>query len=241
MKYKSIVISDLHLGTKDSKIEEVVEFLKENSCQNLFLNGDIIDGWHLQRGGKWRKKETSFMKKIMKLVSSNETRVIYIRGNHDDFLEHFIPFAIGDGFEIKTEHIYESFGKKYLIIHGDVFDTVTSKITWLAYLGSMGYDLLLYLNRRHNRIRAKKGLPYKSLSQEIKKKVKIAINIIFKFENNAVLFAKRRDCDAIICGHIHTPEDKVINGIRYLNSGDWVETKSALVEDHNGAWRILYL
>jgi UDP-2,3-diacylglucosamine pyrophosphatase LpxH len=239
MKYKTIVISDLHLGTKDAKIDEVVSFLKENSCDNLFLNGDIIDGWHLKRGGKWSKKETKFIKKIMKLVANNKTKVIYIRGNHDDFLEHFIPFSIGNDFEIKNDHIYESFDKKYLIIHGDVFDSITSKMSWLAHLGSIGYDLLLYLNRRHNKKRAKRGLPYKSLSQEIKKKVKIAINILFKFEKNAILFTKMHKCDGIICGHIHTPEDKIVDGIRYMNSGDWVETKSALVEDFNGNWKII--
>ena len=237
-KYKTIVISDVHLGLQDSKIDEVVEFLKNNPCENLFLNGDIIDGWQLRRGGKWTKEDSKFIKKILKLITE-DTKVVYLRGNHDDFLETLIPFYIGDNFQIQTDYIYESFGKKYLIIHGDVFDPITSKVGWLAKLGSVGYDVLLYLNRHHNRRRLEKGLPYKSISQDVKKKVKFVVNLLSRFEDAAVTFAKQRHCDAIICGHIHTPENNIIKGIHYLNSGDWVETCSALAEDYNGNWHII--
>lgn len=240
MKHKTIVISDVHLGRKDSKVDEVVEFLKNNTCENLFLNGDIIDGWHLQRGGKWSKKHTNFIKKIMKLVSHDKTKVIYIRGNHDDFLENIMPFGIGDNFIIETDYIYESLGKKFLILHGDIFDNITSKITWLSKLGDVGYEILLWLNRRNNNKRLKKGLPYKSFSQDIKKRVKFLVSFMSKFEEKAVKFAEHKKCDGVICGHIHTPENKIINGMIYMNSGDWVETKSALVEDFNGDWKILY-
>lgn len=240
MKYKTIIISDVHLGRIDSKVDDVVTFLKDNSCENLFLNGDIVDGWHLQRGGKWTKTHSKFIKKILKLVSKGETKVTYIRGNHDDFLENIMPFNIGDNFVIENDYIYESFGKKYLIIHGDIFDDITSKVSWLSKLGDIGYEILLWINRRHNRKRLEKGLPYKSVSHDIKKRVKFMINFLLKFEEKAVEFAKHKECDGIICGHVHTPEDKVINGIRYLNSGDWVETKSALVETHKGNWKIIY-
>jgi len=238
--YKTIIISDVHLGRKDSKVDDVVKFLKENTCKNLFLNGDIIDGWHLQRGGKWSKTHTKFIKKIMKLLSQNKTKIIYIRGNHDDFLENMMPFSIGNNFIIENDYLYESHGKKYLIIHGDIFDDITSKITWLSKLGDIGYEILLWMNRRHNNKRLKKGLPYKSMSHDIKKKVKFAINFLLKFEEKAVAFAKHKKCDGIICGHVHTPENKLIDGIEYLNSGDWVETKSALVETHKGIWKIIY-
>ena len=171
-KYKTIVISDVHLGRKDSKVDEVVDFLKNNTCENLFLNGDIIDGWHLQRGGKWTKTHTKFIKKILKLTSHNKTKVTYIRGNHDDFLENIMPFSIGENFKIENDSIYESFGLKFIIIHGDIFDDITSKLTWLSKLGDVGYEILLWVNRRHNNKRLKKGLPYKSISQDIKQKVK---------------------------------------------------------------------
>jgi len=239
-KYKSIVISDVHLGRKDSKVDEVVEFLKENTSELLFLNGDIIDGWHLQRGGKWTKTHTKFIKKILKIVSHNKTKVIYLRGNHDDFLENILPFSIGKNFIIETDCMYESFDKKYMILHGDLFDNITSKATFLSKFGDIGYEFLLWINRRRNKKRLKKGLPYKSFSQDIKHMVKFTINTIMKFEEKVISFAKQKHCDGIICGHVHTPEDKIIDGIRYLNSGDWVETKSALVEDYNGNWKILY-
>jgi UDP-2,3-diacylglucosamine pyrophosphatase LpxH len=239
-KYKTIVISDVHLGLKDSKSEDAVNFLKDNNCVNLFLNGDIIDGWQLGRGGKWTKEDSKFIKKILKLVTQDTTKVTYLRGNHDDFLESMIPFYVGDNFQIQTDCIYESCGKKYIILHGDIFDPITSKVGWLAKLGSVGYDVLLYLNRHHNRRRLEKGLPYQSISQDVKKKVKFVVNLLSRFEDAAVDFAKQRHCDGVICGHIHTPEDKTIDGIRYLNSGDWVETKSALVEDFHGNWKIIY-
>ena len=240
MKYKTIILSDIHLGRKDSKVEEVVDFLKNNKCQTLFLNGDIIDGWHLQRGGKWTKIHTKFIKKILKLISSDKTKVIYLRGNHDDFLEEFMPFSINGDFLIENDYLYESFGKKYLILHGDIFDSITSKATSLSRLGDVGYEILLWLNRRHNKRRLKKGLPYKSISQDIKKKVKTFINFVLKFEKKAIIFTKQRKCDGIICGHVHTPIIKDIDGIIYMNSGDWVETKSALVEDFEGKWKIIY-
>jgi UDP-2,3-diacylglucosamine pyrophosphatase LpxH len=238
MKYKSIVISDVHLGLQDSKTNDCIDFLKNNSCENLFLCGDIIDGWQLNRGGKWSKADSKFLKKILK-IANNGTKVVYLRGNHDDFLETLIPFSLGDNLTIELDYVYETFGKKYLIIHGDIFDPVTSKATWLAKLGSIGYDILLILNRRNNKRRLKKGLPYKSISQDAKKKIKFIISLLANFENAAADFAKQKQCDGIICGHIHTPENKMVNGIHYLNSGDWVETKSALVEDFNGEWKII--
>ena len=238
VKYKTIVISDLHLGFKESKVEECIEFLKNNSCENLFLDGDIIDGWRLQRGGKWTKTDSKFIKKILKLITEN-TKVIYLRGNHDDFLETLLPFVITNDFQIESDYTYESFGKKYLIMHGDIFDPISSKVGWMAKLGSVGYDVVLHINRHRNKRRVEKGLPYKSISN-ITKKTKFIIRLMNRFENAAVAFAKQRHCDGIICGHIHAPEDKMIHGIHYLNSGDWVDAKTALVEDFEGNWKILY-
>jgi len=238
VEYKTIVISDLHLGIKSSKAKEVVQFLKNNTSEKLILNGDIIDGWQLKRSGKWRKRHTRFFKLILKYVSKKKLEVIYLRGNHDDFLDELIPFSFGT-LSLTHQHIHESNGKRYLVIHGDIFDSVTTNLKWLAKLGDIGYTFLLWLNRHYNNYRAKRGLPYYSLSQVIKNKVKSAVSFIDSFETQLVEVAKARRCDGIICGHIHQAADKMVGGIHYLNSGDWVESMTALVEDFEGNWKVL--
>ena len=234
---KTIVISDVHLGTKGSKAKELVRFLKKYKCQNLILNGDIIDGWQLRKSGKWKRKHTRFFNRILKMIEEDGTRVTYIRGNHDDFLDQILPFKMGN-LNIQQDMIYESFGKRYYIVHGDVFDSITSQFKWIAKLGDIGYTFLLWLNRQYNYRRLKKGLPYYSLSQSIKGKVKQAVKYIDDFESQLSSMAKYKSCDGVICGHIHQPALKEIDKIQYLNSGDWVESMTALVEDLNGDLRI---
>lgn len=236
---KTIVVSDVHLGTKGSKAKELVRFLKQYKCQNLILNGDIIDGWQLRKSGKWKRKHTRFFSRILKMIEEDGTKVTYIRGNHDDFLDQILPFSMGN-LEIKRDLIYESFGKKYYVVHGDVFDSVTSQFKWIAKLGDIGYTFLLWLNRQYNYRRMKKGLPYFSLSQSIKAKVKQAVKYIDDFETQLSSMARYKNCDGIICGHIHQPALKEIDGIDYLNSGDWVESMTALVEDEKGEWSLVY-
>lgn len=238
-QHKTLVISDVHLGASASKAKELVKFLKKNTCERLIMNGDIIDGWQLKRSGKWRKRHTRFFKQIMKMIEKDQTEVIYIRGNHDDFLDQVMPLRIGN-LIIKRDHIIESGGKRYYITHGDLFDTITTHMKWLSMLGDMGYTLLLWINKKYNQRRAKKGLPYYSLSQEIKKKVKSAVKYISDFEESIIKVAKVKKCDGVICGHIHTPDIKMMNGVEYMNSGDWVESMSALAEDFNGRWQIIY-
>jgi UDP-2,3-diacylglucosamine pyrophosphatase LpxH len=238
--YKTIIISDLHLGTKGSKALEVVEFLNAFSCELLILNGDIIDGWQLKKKGIWHKKHTNFFRKILKIISKNKTKVIYLRGNHDDFLDQIIPLNIGQNFRIQRDYILDSGGKKYFVTHGDIFDSITSHMKWLAYLGDFGYTLLLSINKLYNQHRLKKGLPYYSLSQVIKQKVKMAVSYISDFEEKLSELAIAKNCEGIICGHIHQPAIRQINGITYMNSGDWVESLSALVEDHSHQWTIKY-
>jgi UDP-2,3-diacylglucosamine pyrophosphatase LpxH len=148
--FKTIVISDVHLGIKDSKAKELVHFLKENTCDKLILNGDIIDGWQLKKSGKWKKKHTKFFRLIMKAMEKHKTKVIYLRGNHDDFLEQILPFEIGN-FSIVLDHIHESFGKKFYVIHGDAFDTITTRMPWMSKLGDVSYTFLLWLNRIYNK------------------------------------------------------------------------------------------
>ncbi|MFY7792573.1 MAG: UDP-2,3-diacylglucosamine diphosphatase [Chitinophagaceae bacterium] len=237
--YRTIVLSDIHLGIRNSHVREVVRFLKENSCDTLILNGDIIDGWQLRKSGKWKKRHTSFFRLLMKWLSSTNTKVIYLRGNHDDFLDEVLPLQLGN-FTLDRTYVHESFGKRYFVVHGDIFDTVTTKLKWIAKLGDSGYTFLLWMNRHYNRFRRRRGLPYYSLSQIVKHKVKKAVSFMSDYESELCAVASAERCDGVICGHIHQPANKYIDGIHYLNSGDWVETLSALVETTEGEWKILY-
>ncbi|MEX2566757.1 MAG: UDP-2,3-diacylglucosamine diphosphatase [Cyclobacteriaceae bacterium] len=237
--YKTIVISDVHLGTKGSKAKEVMRFLKQYRCENLILNGDIIDGWQLKKTGSWKRKHTRVFNRILKMIDGDKTRVYYLRGNHDDFLDQILPLEIGN-LSILKDMIYESKGKRFFVAHGDVFDSVTTNFRWIAYLGDMGYTFLLWLNAKVNHYRRRKGLPYYSLSQFIKSKVKSAISYIDDYEKELSKIARSKGCDGIICGHIHKAEIREIDGIYYYNSGDWVETLSALAEDHQGNWQLIY-
>ncbi|HEX8549790.1 MAG TPA: UDP-2,3-diacylglucosamine diphosphatase [Cytophagaceae bacterium] len=237
--YKTIVISDVHLGTSGCKAKEIVHFLKRNTCDKLILNGDIIDGWQLQKSGSWKKNHTRFFKRILQMIEHHDTEVIYLRGNHDDFLDNIMPLKLGR-ISVQRDYLYHSNDKCYYIVHGDVFDSVTTRLKWVAKLGDVGYTFLLWANQRYNDYRAKKGLGYYSLSQKIKAKVKSAVSYIDDFEAQLVSLAKIKKCDGIICGHIHQPALKQLDGIMYMNSGDWVESLSALVEDHQGNWTIAY-
>lgn len=237
--YKTIILSDLHLGTNNSKAKELVRFLKRTSCDTLILNGDIIDGWGLKKSGKWKKKDTRIFRRMIKMSEKFSTRIIYIRGNHDDFLDAIVPLHIGN-FSIYKDYIYESFDKRYYVTHGDVFDRITTNMKWMARLGDVAYTMLLWLNKKYNTRRLKKGLPYHSLSQSIKHRVKRAVSYISSFKQELVALARRKNCDGVICGHIHQPAIEKEQNILYLNSGDWVETMSALVEHTDGRWEILY-
>ena len=239
-KYQTIIVSDLHLGVKDSKAEEFIEFIENYSTDLLILNGDIIDGWAINRGSKWKKHHTKVISKLLKL--SNKTKIIWIRGNHDEFIQEFIGSYFG-GIEIREdyrlqyyEHVeYDIWKSKcFYIFHGDIIDIFITKYKWLSKLGAIGYDFALWLNRWYNTYRKWRKLPYQSISQKIKAGVKTAANYINDFETTALSMANKNGCDGVICGHIHQPEDRIINGKRYLNSGDWVENMSAILIDKNG-------
>lgn len=237
--FKTIIVSDIHLGTKGSKSKEIVRFLKQYRCENLILNGDIIDGWQLKKSGAWKRKHTRFFNRVIKMIDNQKTKVFYLRGNHDDFLDQILPLQIGN-LSIQTDMMYESAGKKYFITHGDVFDSITTNLRWIAYLGDMGYTFLLWLNRVVNHHRFKRGLPYFSLAQYVKSKVKSAVSYVDQYETELAKMAKAKGCDGIICGHIHKAEKRIIDGVEYMNSGDWVETMSALAEDHDGNWQLIF-
>ncbi len=235
--YRTIVLSDVHLGSKWSKTKEATLFLKHNSCETLILAGDIIDGWCIMRGRKmkWRRRHTNFIKTLLDI--SHTTRIVYVRGNHDDFMDRIVPVEFL-GMSIVRDFVYESGGRRYFVLHGDVFDHVTSNMKWLAKLGDVGYSALLWANGIYNRRRRRKGKPYFSLAREVKKKVKASVSYVGDFERHLVDIARRRECDGVICGHIHHPEVRNVEGILYLNAGDWIESLSALTEDFDGNWKI---
>lgn len=240
-KYRTVVISDVHLGTRFSKVTQVNDFLASVDCDVLILNGDTIDGWQIQKNNYqyWGPEQARFFRIIMKMVEKYGTQVYFLRGNHDDFLDRIIPMQMGP-LSIQKDMVIESGGKKYFVTHGDVFDSITSNMKWLAKLGGVVYNLLLFINVAYNRIQSWMGKPYYSFSQEIKAKVKKAVSNASNFDKMLTDMARAKGCDGVICGHIHRPEDRVIEGIHYLNSGDWVETLSGLAEDLDGKWKVVY-
>jgi UDP-2,3-diacylglucosamine pyrophosphatase LpxH len=233
MRYNTVIMSDLHLGSKSSRRDDILGFLEKIETDTLILNGDIVDGWALKRGSKWTKKDTKILRKFLK-ISETGTNVIWIRGNHDEFLKDFIPFNLA-GVKILEDYIYQSKKTNYYIFHGDVLDVFITKVKWLAYIGSIGYDIALWINRWYNRWRHWRGLPYYSISKDIKNGIKKATNFINDFEDNAVRLAKQKGCDVAVCGHIHQPSIKKA----YFNSGDWCENCSALVELKTGEWKLI--
>ncbi len=238
LSYKTIFISDVHLGTLDCKIDEVNHFLKHTHCERLILNGDIIDGWSLARRGGWTEQHTRFVRLVLKKIEKRDTEVVYLRGNHDDVLTRFLPLYFGK-LQIVNEHIHQGAKGRYLVVHGDGFDAVTVNHKWLAVLGDIGYQSLLGINRFYNKYRAWRGKEYFSLSKAIKAKVKSAVSFVGKYEEQLQNLARKRDCCGIICGHIHTPDDKMVGDIHYLNSGDWVESLTAIVEHDDGRFEII--
>jgi len=236
---RTVILSDIHLGTPDSKADEVVNFLKHIKCRKLILNGDIIDGWALKRGARWTSRHSRVIRKVLKMTERDHTEVIYLRGNHDEILERFLPIAVGR-IRLTKEHIHTTAtGKKFLVVHGDGFDSVSTNHRWLASLGAVGYDFLLQVNRFYNHYRAWRGKEYFSLSKRVKARVKSAVSFVDRYEELLQELARHRKCDGIICGHIHTPEDKQVGNIHYLNSGDWVESLTAIIEHNDGRMELV--
>lgn len=235
---RTVILSDVHLGTPHCKADEVAHFLKHTRCQRLVLNGDIIDGWSLRRDGQWTRAHTRFVRRVLTLTQKKDVDVVYLRGNHDDFLARLLPMQFAR-LRLMEDYVLETARGRYLVLHGDVFDSVVKNMVFLAHLGDIGYALLLRLNRAYNAFRRLRGKEYFSLSKAIKARVKQAVSFIGKFEEQVARLARERGCAGIICGHIHTPADKMIGGIHYLNSGDWVESLTAIVEHHDGRLEVV--
>jgi UDP-2,3-diacylglucosamine pyrophosphatase LpxH len=239
MKYRTIWISDLHLGANGSKIKSILSFLKHNDSDYLFLNGDIIDFWKLKTKLKWKNKNNEIVKNILK-KSKNNTEIIYVVGNHDDALRSYLPMDFGD-IKIRNEYSHTTIGGlRLLITHGDKYDSVMKYAKFLALLGDFGYSVLLKLNGLFNFFSKLFGFKYWSLSKYLKLKVKSAVNFVSKFEQTIAHDCKKQGYNGIVCGHIHHAEIRYVEDVLYLNSGDFVESCTALVEDFDGNIKLLY-
>ena len=238
-KYRSIWISDIHLGTPGCKANFLLDFLRSTKSENLFLVGDIIDGWSLQQGWYWPQAHNDVVQKILRKARKG-TNVVFIPGNHDEFARHYTDLEFGT-IKVANEIIHKTAdGRKFLVLHGDEFDVVVKYARWLAYLGDWSYGLCLKLNDLLNAIRERLGYPYWSLSAYLKLKVKNAVQFIADFERALADVARERGVDGIICGHIHHPEIRDIDGVTYCNDGDWVESCSALVEHFDGRLELIH-
>jgi UDP-2,3-diacylglucosamine pyrophosphatase LpxH len=238
-RLRAIFISDLHIGTPGFQADALLDFLKHHRCDTLYLVGDIVDGWQLRRRWFWPQSHNDVVQKLLRRARKG-CRVIYVPGNHDEFARHFVGHAFG-GVEVVHETVHTTAtGLKLWVIHGDHFDGVIQCAKWLAYVGDWLYEFTLKLNRYLNSWRARMGLGYWSLSAYLKLKVKKAVNFISDFEVAVAQEAKRRGYDGAVCGHIHHAEIRDVHGILYCNDGDWVESRTALVEHMDGRLEIIH-
>jgi UDP-2,3-diacylglucosamine pyrophosphatase LpxH len=239
LRYRTIWISDIHLGTRGCKADLLLEFLRHTESQTLYLVGDIIDGWRLKRSWYWNQSHNDVVQKLLRKARKG-TQVIYVPGNHDEALRDFTELQFG-GIAVQMEAIHRTAdGRLLLVTHGDHFDGIVTYAKWLALLGDMAYSAALGLNTWFNHLRHKLGLPYWSLSAYLKHKVKNAVEFISDYEKAIAEEARRRHVDGVVCGHIHHAEMRDIDGILYCNDGDWVESCTALVEHHDGRLEILH-
>ena len=235
---RTLFLSDIHLGMRASQADQLLDFLRVHEAETIYLVGDIIDGWALKGGWYWPQTHNDVVQKLLRKARKG-ARIIYLPGNHDEFLRDYYGTHFG-GIEVQETAIHETAdGKRYLVLHGDAFDFVIRHARWLAHLGDAAYDAALVLNRIATGIRRRLGLPYWSLSAWAKLKVKNAVNVISAFEEALVKEARRVGADGVICGHIHHAVSSRIDGVHYLNTGDWVESLTALVEHHDGRMEIL--
>jgi len=237
-KYRAIWISDIHLGTSGCQANYLLDFLKHNDAQTLYLVGDIIDGWKLRKSWFWPQSHNDVIQKILRKARKG-SEVIFIPGNHDEMARQFLGLTFGD-ISVREDAIHVTLdGRRLWVTHGDLFDGVMQYAKWLAYVGDSLYSVILVLNRWFNKIRVRMGLQYWSLSQFLKHQVKNAVSYISSFETIMAKEARHRNCDGVICGHIHKAEIREIDGLLYCNDGDWVESLTALVETLDGRLEIV--
>jgi UDP-2,3-diacylglucosamine pyrophosphatase LpxH len=238
-RYRAIFISDLHLGTAGCQAKALLGFLKAHPSDHLYLVGDIVDGWQLRRRWFWPQSHNDVVQKLLRRARKG-CKVVFIPGNHDEFARGFLGHEFG-GIEVRDDAVHiTADGRRLWVTHGDYFDGVIQCAKWLAFLGDNLYEFTLKLNRYLNSLRARMGLPYWSLSAYLKHKVKSALNYVTSFEVAVAQAARSQGHDGVVCGHIHRAEMRDINGTLYCNDGDWVESRSALVEHLDGHLELVY-
>lgn len=238
-KHRAIWISDVHLGTRGCKADFLLDFLKHNEAEYVYLLGDIIDGWRLKKGWHWPQKHNDVVQKLLRKARKG-AQVVYVPGNHDEFARDFLDLQFG-GIEVKqeAEHVTAD-GRRMLMLHGDKYDGVMVYAKWLAHLGDWAYESLLVINHYFNILRRKMGYDYWSLSAYLKHKVKNAVNFISDFEKLVAGAAKKDNMEIVVCGHIHKAELRYVDDVLYCNTGDWVESCTAMVEDSAGQLSIIH-
>ena len=237
--YKSIFISDIHLGTRGCQAGALCDFLKNNTCENLFLVGDILDGWRLRKRWYFPQTHANVIRRIL-TSAKHGTKVYYILGNHDEGLRQFLKFDISFGrIKIINRYDYQAInGKKYLVIHCDFFDVLMRDKKWIMHIGDTLYDAMIWINIQFNVVRGFLGMPYWSLSKWLKHNAKEAVKFINRYEEYVAEYCEAKGYDGVICGHIHHAEIKRIGNIEYMNDGDWVESATALLEHEDGTFEI---
>jgi UDP-2,3-diacylglucosamine pyrophosphatase LpxH len=238
-RYRTIFVSDMHLGTRGCQARLILDFLRHNDADTFFLVGDIIDGWRLRAKMYWPQAHNDVIQKLLRKVRHG-AKMIFVPGNHDEFARQFIGQNFG-GIEIVRNALHVAAdGKRYFVLHGDEFDVVVRHSKWLAYFGDWAYDFALFINTHFNAVRRFLGFGYWSFSAWAKLKVKNAVNFIGSFERELAAEAKRRGAEGVICGHIHHPTIREIEGVTYVNTGDFVESCSFVVEHDDGRLEVVY-
>jgi UDP-2,3-diacylglucosamine pyrophosphatase LpxH len=238
-RYRALWISDVHLGTRGCKARILLDFLRRNRAQYLYLVGDIVDFWRLRRSVYWPKEHQEVLDELLR-IARNGTRVVFVPGNHDEALRRYAGLRMDDLVVVKHAIHTTADGRRFLVLHGDEFDVVVRHARWLAHVGDGAYTLLLALNNWFNVVRRSLGYPYWSLSSYLKLRVKEAVNFIGNFQEAVVRAARARGMDGVICGHIHHAAIEEIDGVTYCNDGDWVESCTALAEHANGRLEIVH-
>jgi UDP-2,3-diacylglucosamine pyrophosphatase LpxH len=239
LKVRTVWISDVHLGFRGCSAEMLLDFLHSIECETLYLVGDIVDVWNMKRGLYWPQAHNNVVRSLLG-KAKHDTRVVFVPGNHDEVFRDYEGMEFGNiVIQREVEHELKD-GRRLLVLHGDDFDSVVQASPWLAKLGSHAYDVLLYCNRWVNWARRHLGLHYWSLAGYLKHRVKNAVNYISNFEEALAHEARSRGLDGVVCGHIHHAEIRDIDGVQYLNCGDWVESHTALVERHDGSVELLH-
>ncbi len=239
IRFRTLFISDVHLGARGCQAAHLVDFLRYHDADTIYLVGDIVDGWQLRSGWFWPQQHNDVVQKLLRKARKG-TRMVYLPGNHDEFLRDYYGTHFGGIEVVETVIHHAADGRRYLVVHGDVFDMVVKHARWLALLGDTAYDLAIVINRYFNAIRRRLGFRYWSLSQWAKHKVKNAVNYIGAFEQTLAEEAQRHQVDGVICGHIHHAVMHDTFGIRYMNCGDWVESCTALAEHDDGTFEIIH-